>query len=198
MNAAVQIASLSEGELELIQAARRLHTPVPRAAILTKLGEVVDLVKGSAANSAVFIDPLAPPQIVFLGPDGKALPDDAGAVAFELPQYGRTFLLDVLTVKNADDAERWAKDCRVLGHSDWYVPKDRELQLLVSRERIQPATYPQLVKHTPFNDYYITSSPYPSVSSRVYVVSFGSGHVGWGSRDNSARLRLCRLSAASQ
>ncbi len=198
MNTAAQAAPITLGEFELIQAARRLHVPVPREAILTKLGEVADLVKSTAANTVTFIDPLAPPKIVFLGANGKPLPDDAGAMAFELPQYGRTFLLDVLTVKNADDADRQAKECRALGHSDWFVPKDMELQLLVNRKQVRPATHPELVKYTPFDDYYITSSPYPSDSSYVCMVGFGYGLVYWYYRYSSARLRLCRLSAASQ
>ncbi len=139
------------------------------------------------------------PIIVFLDAVGNPVDAESPlAVAFDFPQYGLTFELATHETEDQDHAEKIAKECTTLGKTDWFIPDDRETQVLVCRDYYNPATYPELAKHTPTDDWYRTSKEDPSGSSCVCLVGFDLGGVGWSSRRGSARLRLCRLSAASQ
>ncbi|HZR35144.1 MAG TPA: DUF1566 domain-containing protein [Nevskia sp.] len=190
--------------VELIARARRhqlqAETPRPTAEqIFSEAGALVakglDLLQQAQDRVEWVpapIDPCEPPQIVFVGADGNPRKEKDGAVAFVLPQYRRMFTAGVQTAKNWDAAVALGPACTLLGFNDWKLAAVKELELLVSRERTEPATYPALVSHTPYNDWYWTRDPHPSDSSYAFSVGLSGGHVGWYCRYRSGLVRLCR------
>jgi len=196
---------MSQGAQLILAARERQLKPNAALSIRDKLAdlgagiaEVLDLMQQPAANEAQSSGDLFKPRLVFIGSDGKVTDDTDSAVAVVFPQYRRMFALEVKTADNWDHANEVAAKCKVLALADWYLPSVKELELLICRDRISPATYPALIKHTPFHEWYWVRDPHPLFSSFAFSVEMNDGRVEWHPRKNNGLVRACREVSASE
>src|SRR5579862_2012720 len=81
---------------------------------------------------------------------------------------------------NWADAKKACESLTLGSHDDWRLPTVRELLTLVDYERSQPAIDPVFQCES---SWYWTSTPAASSpSGYAWVVDFGLGNSGWGSR----------------
>jgi len=77
------------------------------------------------------------------------------------------------------------------GHTDWRLPKRRELQSIVDYGRIDPTIDTAYFPHTR-SDGFWSSSPNANHSDDAWIVGFNGGGVGGGGRYNGGAVRLVR------
>ena len=184
---------IAEARLRQLSVASKKSTIAILAEHGARVAQAIDELISREIASNESLGDLFEPRIEFVGADGSVLSSDEGAVAFVLPQYGRMFDINSPKAKNWDDAVRIGKTCRTLGYDDWQLSSDQEMSLLIGRAYSKPATYPQLAKHTRFDDWYWTRTTDASSSGYAWGVGMSHGLVGIGNRTGPGFARACRL-----
>ena len=96
-------------------------------------------------------------------------------------------------VDDFDAALKLAKDCRLGGFDDWFIPDVDQLQTIVDRSRYSPATFTEVFKST--SNWVFTSTPYAGSSRSGWFVFFNGGLVADDDRGDRAFARPCRVAA---
>ncbi len=78
------------------------------------------------------------------------------------------------------------------GHSDWRMPTRKELQGIVSFDRVAPAIDTEYFPNTPVVSVVWSGSPYADYSVYAWFVDFGNGDSGGVNRGNGYQVRLVR------
>jgi len=126
------------------------------------------------------------PTMIKLAADGQELPADATEwVAVKLPEHGLIFTATQINEEETDQESLQAQAVALdlLGATDWDLPTIDELQLLVDRERYNPAIDTAFFRDIQ-NDWYWSKTPAAWSSASAWFVSFGLGGVGDGRRGN--------------
>jgi hypothetical protein len=94
------------------------------------------------------------------------------------------------TKKDWQGALKYCKNLKFAGFSDWRLPKMSELESIVDDTKYNPAIKDGFVNVTA--DYYWSSSPDVSDSSRAWYLFFDYGSVFWYVKSNSTLVRCVR------
>ncbi|WFC43220.1 DUF1566 domain-containing protein [Pseudoxanthomonas sp. SE1] len=126
------------------------------------------------------------PTLIKLAADGQELPADATDwVAVKLPEHGLIFTATQINEEEADQESLQAQAVALdlLGATDWDLPTIDELQLLVDRERYNPAIDTVFFRDIQ-NDWYWSKTPAAWSSASAWSVSFSLGGVNAYLRSN--------------
>jgi hypothetical protein len=126
------------------------------------------------------------PTMIKLAADGQELPADATDwVAVKLPEHGLIFTATQINEEETDQEPLQAQAAALdlLGATDWDLPTIDELQLLVDRERYNPAINTEYFRDIQ-NDWYWSKTPAAWSSASAWGVSFYLGFVYGGLRDD--------------
>ena len=119
------------------------------------------------------------PTMIKLAADGQELPADATDwVAVKLPQHGLIFTATQINEEETDQESLQAQAAALdlLGATDWDLPTIDELQLLVDRERYNPAINTEYFRDIQ-NDWYWSKTPAAWSSASAWLVDFDGGFV---------------------
>ena len=124
------------------------------------------------------------PTMIKLAADGQELPTDATDwVAVKLPEHGLIFTATQINEEETDQESLQAQAVALdlLGATDWDLPTIDELQLLVDRERYNPAIDTMFFRDIQ-NDWYWSKTPAAWSSASAWLVLFDDGNVYDGRR----------------
>ena len=124
------------------------------------------------------------PTMIKLAADGQELPADATDwVAVKLPEHGLIFTATQINEEETDQEslQAQASALDLLGTTDWDLPTIDELQLLVDRERYEPAIDTAFFRDIQ-NDWYWSKTPAAWSSASAWYVLFYNGDVSYGRR----------------
>jgi len=87
-----------------------------------------------------------------------------------------------------NEATRYAKNLVLGGHSDWRLPSYRDLQTLLSLDRINPASdFPDIISNN-----FWSSSSYAGSPDGSWVMDFSSGTVYGANKSSNFYVRCVR------
>ena len=124
------------------------------------------------------------PTMIKLAADGQELPADATEwVAVKLPEHGLIFTATQINEEETDQESLQAQAAALdlLGATDWDLPTIDELQLLVDRERYDPAIDTVFFRDIQ-SDWYWSKTPAAWSSASAWIVDFSFGDVYGGHR----------------
>ncbi|MEJ2790125.1 MULTISPECIES: DUF1566 domain-containing protein [unclassified Pseudoxanthomonas] len=127
------------------------------------------------------------PTLIKLAADGQELPADATDwVAVKLPEQGLIFTATQINEEETDQESLQAQAVALdlLGATDWDLPTIDELQLLIDRDRYDPAIDTAFFRDIQ-SDWYWSKTPAAWSSASAWGVDFVSGDVGGLHRSNS-------------
>ena len=119
------------------------------------------------------------PTMIKLAADGQELPADATDwVAVKLPEHGLIFTATQINEEETDQESLQAKAVALdlLGAPDWDLPTIDELQLLIDRDRYDPAIDTAFFRDIQ-SDWYWSKTPAAWSSASAWVVNFYYGYV---------------------
>ena len=117
--------------------------------------------------------------MIKLAADGQELPADATEwVAVKLPEHGLIFTATQINEEETDQESLQAQAAALdlLGATDWDLPTIDELQLLVDRERYDPAIDTAFFRDIQ-SDWYWSKTPAAWSSASAWDVGFYDGYV---------------------
>ena len=124
------------------------------------------------------------PTMIKLAADGQELPADATEwVAVKLPEHGLIFTATQINEEETDQKSLQAKAVALdlLGATDWDLPTIDELQLLIDRDRYDPAIDTAFFRDIQ-SDWYWSKTPAAWSSASAWGVLFNGGDVVGGHR----------------
>ena len=126
---------------------------------------------------------------------GEQLPDDALEWVAVLDaetnwMWQKTRCIGRYNWHEVNEAADFINQQRLAGFADWRVPTIEELRSLVVKGRI-PAINATYFPSTP-TSYFWSSSPYAFYSNGAWIMDFGDGYDGNGSKYGTEFVRLVR------
>jgi len=115
---------------------------------------------------------------------------NGGSEGYLDPSYGNN-CSGTLDHCNTEAYAAAVNSAGLCGHSDWRLPKRRELQSIVDYGRVNPSIDAAYFPHTR-SDWFWSSSPYAYDSYGAWFVHFYYGDVYYFNRDNGGAVRLVR------
>jgi hypothetical protein len=125
--------------------------------------------------------------MIKLAADGQELPADATDwVAVKLPEHGLIFTATQINAEETDQEslQAQASALTLLDANDWDLPTIDELQLLIDRERYNPAVHTEYFRDIQ-NDWYWSKTPAAWSSASAWLVLFDGGGVSSSRRGYS-------------